>query len=127
MQQDRSDDQIDATKSCLNEVLGMVGFQLSDHSSKLSRELRNPFTSLGGTCSVHLPIDITTEIHAFAGQALVALSKQLPEYFTRKIIICSGQFVLWSTLSHEDTAAVHAFLWTDLLPTGSQVEFDKKS
>jgi hypothetical protein len=120
-------DRVDAFKSHLSGILGMIGFQLSNHSSKLSREFRNPFTILGCIGTIRLPVDITTEIHAFAGQALIVLSRRLSNYFTSRIIICCGQYVLWSTVSREDTAAINAFLWTDILPTGFQVESDRTS
>jgi hypothetical protein len=96
------------TRTCVATVLNYVGRELASTSSWLHRELRNPFTWLGGLPSLHLPVDLILEVHCLTHRAELAMHDHCP--LVADVVVSHRGCVLWSSLPTIDTARMASLL-----------------
>jgi len=105
-------------RSSIARVLRNAGDELLNSNSWVSRELRNPLTTLGHAAVLSVPLPITLDVHSLCHRALTVVHNDMQ--LIENCLILFNRCVLWSSLRTEDDAALSALCRSSIFPQQQQ-------
>lgn len=108
-------------RACVSSVLRCMVLDLLDSTSWTQKELRNPFTSLGRTPILQIPMQLHLEVMSFCNQVELASDAGGRSLYEDVLLMYDGG-VLWSTLLPIETSRMCSLLSSGMMSPTSPKE-----
>lgn len=111
-------------RTCIKSLNKFIISEISEGTSRLQKELRNPFTFLGRTPVLKLPLQFFFTVLSVCNQLEIATDSKGDLLIENTIIIYKEE-VLWSTMPPKDTLRLCSLIGSGLLkPTSKEMGMD---